>query len=264
MAEERNAHGHWLTWNQLLDTADWVQTQKENKSCLLGEDNLCLSVTFSLSKLLRYKLWRGGGGRAHLQMEQKRLLSFTATRAFPCDSSSVFQVPYVSDALKVGPAPSLCCLLFTPCMHHALPFPSLSSVFLFWRSFPCSFKSNIWVSLHPVEQDLQDIVGRMWCVSWSRFLCGNPQHTHAHTSTHCFLTFFLFNTQIQVQQFTPDILQYIHSATTVLFQAQFLKKLLCWCKTFELCKQETAAKRVYQWIALSPTPNTMWKGLFGF
>lgn len=57
MAEERNAHGHWLTWNQLLDTAD----RAEHKPCLLGEDHLCLSFTLILFKLLCYQLWRGGG-----------------------------------------------------------------------------------------------------------------------------------------------------------------------------------------------------------
>lgn len=59
------------------------------------------------------------------------------------------------------------------------------SVFLFWRSFLCTSKSNIWVSLYLVEQDLQDIVGRM-CEPEQFTLWESPIYRYTQTciNTH--------------------------------------------------------------------------------
>lgn len=106
---------------------------------------------------------------------------------------------------------------------------SLQALFvsLFWRSLClCRSKLNIWVSLYLVEQDLQDIVGRM-CELEQFTLWESPIHTHtqwythahkggkrgtdmdAHTATHTqqFADIVpLCSTQcdFQVQQFMPD------------------------------------------------------------
>lgn len=103
------------------------------------------------------------------------VLTVTAAWAFLCDYTTTFQLTYLTDVFhKLDPFSGFAVPLFiythtqAYAQKHSLFLPhtrsfsfSPPSVFLFWRSFLCTSKSNIWVSLYLVEQDLQDIVGRM-------------------------------------------------------------------------------------------------------
>lgn len=102
---------------------------------------------------------------------------------------------------------SLCTLAFVLSL--------LSAVSLNWRRFPCRSKSNIWVSLYLVEQDLQDIVGRM-CELEQFTPWESPIHTHTrtltlqHTHTHSLfadiVSLWAIQLDFQVQRFMPDML----------------------------------------------------------
>lgn len=66
---------------------------------------------------------------------------------------------------------------------HTLFLSPSFSLFPLSFGFPGPSKSNIWVSLYLVEQDLQDIVGRM-CELEQFTLWESPIHNHTHTHIH--------------------------------------------------------------------------------
>lgn len=121
----------------------------------------------------------------------ERVLTATATWTFLCDCTIAFQVTYLTNVLhKLDPLPAFAllyshkCSLSCPLTPFSLSFSfSPPFVFLFWRSFQCRSKSNIWVSLYVEEQDLQDIVGRM-CELEQFTLWESPTHRHTSTYTH--------------------------------------------------------------------------------
>lgn len=124
------------------------------------------------------------------------VLKVTAAPTFLCDYTTAFQVTYLTNVLHKldRTPPPLSSLLALPPFTkgsrrytHAHTSPSspltpfslcLSASELSAPPPPdlCRSKSNIWVSLYLVEQDLQDIVGRM-CELEQFTLWESPIHT---------------------------------------------------------------------------------------
>lgn len=126
------------------------------------------------------------------------VLTVTAAWAFLCDYTTTFQRTYLTDVFhKLDPFSGFAvplfiythtgiCTIALIILPHTRSFSfSPPSVFLFWRSFLCTSKSNIWVRLYLVEQDLQDIVGRM-CEPEQFTLWESPIYRYTQTciNTH--------------------------------------------------------------------------------
>lgn len=193
---------NWLAWSQFLNVAEGKKKFFEINSVhpdmkkflrLIGSVSAVLHLALCLSFSLSNKSQTGEGGRANLLMcmhEGQRAACYNSNSSIPlwfypplsklCTSVMHFTIWIPSQSLL-----SFIHTILTQACTHILSHITPAFCFLFslssQRSFLCRFKSNIWVSLDLAEQDLQDIVGRMWCVSWSSLLCGNPQQKDTHT-----------------------------------------------------------------------------------